>query len=170
VGAPMAERGDVEGPQDRVDPPSVRACSPAYTSALADIDEEDGMGVKFLSEDWATAAQDAMNADPGFVGAIGGQTARLQQVVTGVPDGDVHYYVKLEDGKAEVAIGDVENPDATISQDYPTAKGISTGELSAVAAYMSGKLRVQGNLMKLMTMQGVLTQLPNALKDLDVDY
>jgi len=35
---------------------------------------------------------------------------------------------------------------------------------------MSGKLRVQGNLMKLMTMQGVLTQLPNALKGLEVDY
>ena len=128
------------------------------------------MGVKFLTEEWATASQNAMNADPGFVSAIGGQTARLQQVVTGVPDGDVRYYVKLEDGKAEVAIGDVDNPDATITQDYDTAKGISTGELSAVAAYMSGKLRVQGNLMKLMTMQGVLTQLPNALKGLEVDY
>jgi hypothetical protein len=35
---------------------------------------------------------------------------------------------------------------------------------------MSGKLRVQGDLMKLMTMQGVLTQLPNALKSLEVEY
>jgi putative sterol carrier protein len=127
------------------------------------------MGVKFLTEEWTSAAQDAMNADAGFVGAIGGQKARLQQVVT-TPEGDVHYFVKLEDGKAQVAIGDVDDPDATITQDYDTAKGISTGELSAVAAYMSGKLRVQGNLMKLMTMQGVLTQLPNALKSLDVEY
>ena len=140
-----------------------------YFRSCGDTDEEGDMGVKFLTEEWATASQDAMNADAGFVGAIGGQTARLQQVVTS-PDGDVHYYVKLEDGKAEVSIGDIENPDATISQDYDTAKGISTGELSAVAAYMSGKLRVQGNLMKLMTMQGVLTQLPNALKGLEVDY
>jgi len=127
------------------------------------------MGVKFLSEEWAAAAQDAMNADAGFVGAIGTHTARLQQVVS-ASDGEKRYYVKLEDGKAEVAVGDVESPDATITQDYETAKGISTGELSAVAAYMSGKLRVQGDLMKLMTMQGVLTQLPNALKSLEVDY
>jgi putative sterol carrier protein len=127
------------------------------------------MGVKFLTEEWTSAAQEAMNADAGFVGAIGNHTARLQQVVT-APDGEKRYYVKLEDGKAEVAMGDVDNPDATISQDYDTAKGISTGELSAVAAYMSGKLRVQGDLMKLMTMQGVLTQLPNALKSLEVEY
>jgi len=127
------------------------------------------MGVKFLSEEWAAAAQEAMNADVGFVGAIGTQTARLQQVVS-TPDGEKRYYVKLEDGKAVVAVGDVDSPDATITQDYDTAKGISTGELSAVAAYMTGKLRVQGDLMKLMTMQGVLTQLPNALKSLEVDY
>jgi putative sterol carrier protein len=127
------------------------------------------MGVRFLTEEWTSAAQAAMNADEGFVSAIGKHTARLQQVVT-APDGEKRYYVKLEDGKAEVAMGDVDNPDATITQDYDTAKGISTGELSAVAAYMSGKLRVQGDLMKLMTMQGVLTQLPNALKSLDVDY
>ena len=127
------------------------------------------MGVQFLTDEWTSAAQAAMNADEGFVSAIGKHTARLQQVVT-APDGEKRYYVKLEDGKAEVAMGDVDNPDATITQDYDTAKGISTGELSAVAAYMSGKLRVQGDLMKLMTMQGVLTQLPNALKSLDVEY
>ncbi len=127
------------------------------------------MGVRFLTDEWTSAAQAAMNADEGFVTAMGKHTARLQQVVT-APDGEKRYYVKLEDGKAEVAMGDVDNPDATITQDYDTAKGISTGELSAVAAYMSGKLRVQGDLMKLMTMQGVLTQLPNALKSLDVEY
>jgi putative sterol carrier protein len=127
------------------------------------------MGVRFLTDEWTSAAQAAMNADEAFVTAIGKHTARLQQVVT-APDGEKRYYVKLEDGKAEVAMGDVDNPDATITQDYDTAKGISTGELSAVAAYMSGKLRVQGDLMKLMTMQGVLTQLPNALKSVDVEY
>ena len=54
--------------------------------------------------------------------------------------GAERYYVKLEDGKAVVAVGDVESPDATITQDYETAKGISTGELSAVAAYMARTL------------------------------
>ena len=127
------------------------------------------MSVKFLTDEWASAAEQAMNADEGFVSAIGSNTARLQQVVS-TPDGEKHYYVKLENGGAQVAMGDVDNPDATITQDYDTAKGISTGELSAVAAYMSGKIKVTGDLMKLMTMQGVLTQLPNALKTVDVEY
>jgi putative sterol carrier protein len=127
------------------------------------------MSVKFLTAEWTAAAQEAMNADAAFVAAIGTNTARLQQVVT-APGGDIHYYVKLENGAAEVAMGDVDNAEATISQDYDTAKGISTGELSAISAYMTGKLRVTGDLMKLMTMQGVLTQLPNALKSLDVEY
>jgi putative sterol carrier protein len=127
------------------------------------------MSVKFLTPEWAGAAQDAMNADEGFVTAIGGNTARLQQVVS-TPEGEKRYWVKLENGAAQVAMGDIDNPDATISQDYDTAKGISTGELSAVSAYMTGKLRVTGDLMKLMTMQGVLTQLPNALKSVDVEY
>jgi hypothetical protein len=35
---------------------------------------------------------------------------------------------------------------------------------------MSGKLRVSGDLMKLMQLQGALAQMPAALKDLDVDY
>jgi putative sterol carrier protein len=74
------------------------------------------------------------------------------------------------DGRAEVGMGDAENPDATVSQDYATAVAIQKNELSPVAAYMSGKLRVTGDLMKLMTMQGVLMQMPDALKDLEVEY
>jgi putative sterol carrier protein len=47
---------------------------------------------------------------------------------------------------------------------------VSKNELSPTAAYMSGKLRVNGDLMKLMQLQGVLGQLPTALKDMDVEY
>ena len=47
---------------------------------------------------------------------------------------------------------------------------LSKNELTGTAAYMSGKLRVQGDLMKLMQLQGALNQMPAALADLDVDY
>ena len=47
---------------------------------------------------------------------------------------------------------------------------LSKNELTGTAAYMSGKLRVAGDLMKLMQLQGALGQMPAALKDLDVDY
>ena len=127
------------------------------------------MSVKFLTDEWAAAAQEALDADEAFTAAIGKNAARLQQVVN-TPEGEKKYSFVLADGRASVAMGEIENPDATITQDYATAVAISKNEMSGVAAYMSGKLRVNGDLMKLMTLQGVLTQLPNALKDMDVEY
>ncbi|HEY1332433.1 MAG TPA: SCP2 sterol-binding domain-containing protein [Actinomycetota bacterium] len=127
------------------------------------------MSVTYLTDEWASAAQEALNANEGFRAAVGSNVATLQQVIT-TDDGDKRYFFKLVDGRAEVGMGDAENPDATVSQDYATAVAIQKNELSPVAAYMSGKLRVTGDLMKLMTMQGVLMQMPDALKDLEVEY
>lgn len=127
------------------------------------------MAVKFLTDEWAAAAQEAMNADEGFRGALGSNQGSLQQVVTS-PEGDKKFYLKLADGAAQMAMGEDASADATISQDYETASAIWKNELSPVAAYMSGKIRVTGDLMKLMGLQSVLMQLPSALKSLDVEY
>jgi putative sterol carrier protein len=126
--------------------------------------------VKFLSEEWTQAVQEALNANESFRNSAGSQSARIQQVVTS-PEGDRRYWFKLEDGKASLGVGDLGEPaDATITQDYQTASAIMKSELNGVAAYMSGKLRVSGDLMKLMQLQGAIGQMPAALKDLDVEY
>ena len=128
------------------------------------------MGVKFLSEEWTQAVEDALNSNDGFKSAAGSQTAKVQQVVT-TPEGEKRYWFKLEGGQATLGTGESPDPvDATITQDYETAKALSTNELSGTAAYMSGKLRVAGDLMKLMQLQGALGQMPAALKELDVEY
>ena len=128
------------------------------------------MGVKFLSDEWTQAVQDALNSNEGFKSAAGSQTAKVQQVVT-TPEGEKKYWFKLEGGQATLGTGESPDPvDATITQDYDTAKALSTNELSGTAAYMSGKLRVAGDLMKLMQLQGALGQMPAALKELDVEY
>jgi putative sterol carrier protein len=126
--------------------------------------------VKFLSEEWMKLVQDALNANDTFKSAAGSQSAKIQQVVT-TPAGEVRYWFTLEGGQAALGPGDAPEPvDATITQDYDTAVALSKNELSGTAAYMSGKLRVAGDLMKLMQLQGPLGQMPAALKDLDVDY
>jgi putative sterol carrier protein len=131
---------------------------------------EDVVGVKFLSEEWAQAVQDTLNSNETFKASAGSQTARIQQVVT-TPDGEQKYWFTLEGGEAKLGVGDLDDPkDATITQDYDTAVAMSKNELTATAAYMSGKLRVAGDLMKLMQLQGALGQMPAALKDLDVEY
>jgi putative sterol carrier protein len=128
------------------------------------------VSVKFLSEEWTQAVQDALNASDAFKSAAGSQTTRVQQVVTGA-NGEIRYWFKLEDGQASLGLGDSsEDVDATITQDYDTAVALSKNELTGTAAYMSGKLRVSGDLMKLMQLQGAMGQMPAALKDIEVEY
>src|SRR5215210_5349869 len=127
------------------------------------------MAVKFLSEEWAKEVKNALSSSEAVKSAAGSMAARIQQVVTG-PDGETKYWFKLEGGEVDLGLGEIDNPDATITQDYDTAVALSKNELTGTAAYMSGKLRVSGDLMKLMQLQGVLGQLPTALKDLDVEY
>jgi putative sterol carrier protein len=128
------------------------------------------VGVKFLSEEWAQAVQEALNANQSFRAAAGSQSTSVQQVVNG-PDGETKYWFSLSGGEASLGIGDAPGPvDATITQDYDTAVALMKNELSGTAAYMSGKLRVSGDLMKLMQLQGALGQMPAALQGIEIDY
>jgi putative sterol carrier protein len=128
------------------------------------------VGVQYLSDEWASAVQEALNSNDAFKSAAGSQTAKIQQVVT-TPEGEKKYWFKLEGGSVTLGMGDLGEPaDATITQDYETAVALSKNELTGTAAYMSGKLKVAGDLMKLMQLQGVLGQMPQALKDVEVDY
>jgi putative sterol carrier protein len=128
------------------------------------------MGVKFLTDEWAKSVQDALNSNEQFKTSAGSTAAKIQQVVT-TPEGEKKYWFKLEGGTAELGMGETsDSVDATISQDYETAVALAKNELTGTAAYMSGKLRVSGDLMKLMQLQGPLGQIPAALQDLDVEY
>jgi len=127
------------------------------------------VGVKFLSEEWAQQVTEKLNASDAFKQAAGGQTARLQQVVN-TADGETKYFFKLEDGTAELAVGEVEGAESTITQDYDTAVALSKSELSPTAAYMSGKIKVSGDLMKLMQLQGIFSVLPSVLSEIDIEY
>jgi putative sterol carrier protein len=127
------------------------------------------VGVKFLSAEWASAVTDALNSNEQFKQAAGSHTAKVQFVAT-TPEGEVKYYFQLQDGKAEVSLGEIDGQEAVISQDYDTAAVIMKGELSATAAYMSGRIRINGDLMRLMQLQGVIGTLPAATKDIDIEY
>jgi putative sterol carrier protein len=126
------------------------------------------VAVKFLSEEWAKAVTGALNSNDAFKQQAAGKTVKLQQVVT-TPE-ETRYYFKLEDGTAEVALGEIPDAEATLTQDYDTAAALARNELNATAAYMSGKLKIQGDLMKLMQLQGLFNTMPQAVKDVDTEY
>jgi|FLYL01.1.fsa_nt_gi putative sterol carrier protein len=128
------------------------------------------MAVKFLSEDWAQAVEAALNAHPGFKGAIANAELSIQFNVTDAPDGDVSYYLKASGGQAELKLGQVDDPDVTVTQNYDTASAISRGELNTQTAFMTGKLKVSGNLAKLMMHQAAIQQWQAAVKDIEVEY
>ena len=127
--------------------------------------------VKFLTEEWAQSMTQALNSSDDFKSAASGQQAKLQQVVTDAPDqGEVKYYFTLDGGSATVSLGDLADAEATITQNYETAVAINKQELNAQNAFMQGKLKISGNMMKLMQLQGVFTAMPKAVSDVEVDY
>ena len=128
------------------------------------------MAVKFLSEEWSKEITDALNSSEAFKQAAAGQSATIQQVVSDAPAGEVKYYFKLSDGAAEVALGELTHAEATITQNYDTAAAISKGDLNAQNAFMQGKLKIQGNMMKLMQLQGVISAMGKAVESLEVEY
>ncbi len=129
------------------------------------------MAVKFLTEEWASTMTDALNNSEEFKQAASGQQVTLQQVVTDTPDGgEAKYFFKLADGNAQVGLGEASDAEATITQNYETAVAIVKQELNAQNAFMQGKLKISGNMMKLMQLQGVFNAMPKAAEGIDVEY
>jgi putative sterol carrier protein len=58
----------------------------------------------------------------------------------------------------------------TITQDYETAAALSRAELNAQAAFMQGKLKVQGNMGKLLQNQSALDALGPVMAGFQTEY
>ena len=104
---------------------------------------------KYLSQEWLDEGRKLAEDQPVRPGA----TARIQYVTTGSPDGDVEYYWVLEDGKLlDSQLGKIDDSDFTITMSYDDAKKVQLGELDANAAFMQGRMKVSGNMAKLMSL------------------
>ena len=125
---------------------------------------------KFLSEEWANDVSAALSSHEGFKNAIGAADLGIQFNTEDGPDGDVDYYLKSSGGTTNLALGSLDDPDVTVKQSYDTAAAISQGDLNTQTAFMTGKLKVSGNLAKLMMHQSAIQQWASAVSDLDVEY
>ncbi|CAN5834900.1 SCP2 sterol-binding domain-containing protein [soil metagenome] len=110
----------------------------------------------FLSEKWIEEAR-AIRAeneddDPPVPVSI-----KMNQVVTDVPfgDGTVYSYLDTSSGELLLELGQLDDPEVTITTDYETARSIFVDQDFALAmqAFMGGKIRVQGDMMKLIALQ-----------------
>ena len=111
---------------------------------------------KYLSQEWLDLQKELGQEFPERPGA----TARMQYVVTGAPDGDVKYYTVIENGKMlENSLGEDDQSEFTLTSTYDDSVKVLKGELDANAAFMQGRMKVTGNMGKLMTLMP-LTQSP----------
>lgn len=110
----------------------------------------------FLSDEWMDAVREIRAKYADDVPEIS-TVIRINQVVTEVPfgDGEVRSYLDTSGGSMEMELGELEEPDATITTDYATAKAlfVDQDQAAVMQAFMGGKIVVQGDMMKLMAMQ-----------------
>jgi hypothetical protein len=83
---------------------------------------------------------------------------KLNQAITGAPfgDGEVRFHIDTTDGTMRMEPGALDDPEVTVTTDYETARKIivEQDQAAAMQAFMSGKIKVQGDMTKLMMMQG----------------
>ena len=107
---------------------------------------------RFLSREWLDSTRELAVEQPERKGA----SARIQYVVTGGPEGDVRYWWVLEDGRlADGALGELADADVTFTEAYADAVLIQRGELDPGAAFMQGRVKVSGNMAKVMSLMPI---------------
>lgn len=86
-----------------------------------------------------------------------GLTARIQEQITGGPDGDLSCYWEVEDGHpTAAAVGTIDDADVTLTLSWGDAAAVHTGALDPSVAFMQGRMKVVGS------MEMVLALLPAA--------
>jgi hypothetical protein len=113
----------------------------------------------FLSDEWVAAARRIREEHVGGGIAVPA-VVRMNQVITGAPfgNGPIHAHLETSTGELIMDLGHVEAPDVTVTLDYDTARAIfvdGTPE-AGMAAFMQGRVKVEGDLAKLIaTLQRV---------------
>ena len=128
------------------------------------------MAVKFLSPEWLTEVTAALENHQGFQDAIRGIEFGIQFEVSDAPFGDSGYHVVITPQAVTIALGVREDLDVTIRQNYETATAIMKGDLNVQAAFISGKIKVSGNLAKLMVHRAGVEQWLEAVSHIEVDF
>lgn len=122
---------------------------------------------EFLSEEWLAQVRRLREEMPPPEGEPP-VTMKMNVVVIQTPfdGGDMKGHVDTSKGELLVEEGHLETPDLTVTVEYDTAKAIFVEQDLAVAmqAFMAGKVKVQGDITKLMALQAqAITPDPNAV-------
>jgi hypothetical protein len=110
----------------------------------------------FLSDAWLTEAKAIRAKYEGQTAKVT-QSIRVNQTITDVPfgEGTINSFIDTSSGDVVMDVGSLETPDVTVTTDYATAKKlfVDQDQAAAMQAFMGGKIKVQGDMMKMMALQ-----------------
>ena len=119
------------------------------------------MSHQFLSESWIEAARDIRHRYSGDVPVID-VVVRINVITTKVPfgEGTISAYIDTSNGNLEMELGSIEGSDLTVTTDYETARKLFVEQdpTASMQAFMGGRIKVEGDITRLMVMQTSLPQ------------
>ena len=132
----------------------------------------------FLSPDWMAAARSLRDTMP-LPATPPPVAVRMNLVVTDTPfTTDVLGHIDTSEGEVVIEDGHLDGPDLTVTVDYATARAIFIDQDAAAAmqAFMGGRIKVDGDLSKMLAMQASAAApdenaqaLADALRDITAD-
>ena len=108
-----------------------------------------------LCKGGSTALIHSLSHAPGVTCYL--QTVKSGQRRFGVPDYGVYYCRHAGVVLSKETIGHSTEADCTLAADEDTFRGIMEGDVNPTGAFMSGKLKVDGDMSKAMALNAVLS-------------
>jgi hypothetical protein len=114
------------------------------------------MPYPFLSDEWIENARSIREEFKGKAAPVP-HVVRMNLVITELPFGDgvLDAHMDTTSGEMELDKGHLEASDLKVTVDYMTAKAILVdgNPAAGMQAFMAGKVRVEGDMAKLMALQ-----------------
>ena len=112
----------------------------------------------FLSDEWLAEAR-AIREEFDGRGATIDHSIRMNLVIDAVPfgEGTVHAHVDTSTGELILDTGHIDPVDLKVALDYDVAKAILVegNPQAGLQAFMQGKIKVEGDIAKLLALQSV---------------
>ena len=131
------------------------------------------LAFKYLSPEWAAEAANRLRSQltPEQMKHL---TSSMLTIYHNCPDGKeraLHY--AIEDGTfTDISVREEPWPEVEfiISGDYETFAKISRAEIGSRSALMSGKLRLQGNMVKALSLASIVDRFNKVLSEIPCEY
>jgi alkyl sulfatase BDS1-like metallo-beta-lactamase superfamily hydrolase len=121
--------------------------------------------VEFLTEDWVDALGRAAGGHRSTVAA----DLIIEYRVTDDDGSTFAYHVRFAGTALDVVKGPATDAAVSFVTDRPTATAIAQSRLSAQAAFLSGRVHIEGNAMALVHNAGALTDLDRVFAAIRAD-